>query len=99
VPGPAVQIRPVNMDFHYAEAFGASAPEAYERLILDCLLGEAALFTRNDEVEAAWTFVNRILEGWAQTKVSALPTYEAGLWGPAEAHEFIERDGRRWRRL
>lgn len=52
MPGPAVQIRPVNMDFHYAESFGASAPEAYERLIPDCMLGEAAPFTRNDEVEA-----------------------------------------------
>ena len=94
-----VQIRPVNMDFRYGTSFGAPAPEAYERLILDCMLGEAALFTRNDEVEAAWTFVNRILEGWAKAAVKSLPVYEAGTWGPDEAHAFIERDGRRWRRL
>ncbi len=99
MPGPAIQVRPVNMDFLYGTSFGVPAPEAYERLILDCMLGEAALFTRSDEVEAAWTFINRILDGWAQSGVKTLPTYEAGTWGPPEAHAFIERDGRRWRRL
>ncbi|MBF8284374.1 MAG: glucose-6-phosphate 1-dehydrogenase [Anaerolineales bacterium] len=99
MPGPANQVRPVNMDFLYGTSFGVAAPEAYERLILDCLLGEAALFTRNDEVEAAWTFVDRLLEGWAMSCVKTLPTYEVGTWGPEEAHAFIERDGRRWRRL
>lgn len=99
MPGPANQVRPVNMDFLYGTSFGVAAPEAYERLILDCLLGEAALFTRNDEVEAAWTFVDRLLEGWAMSGVKTLPTYEVGTWGPEEAHAFIERDGRRWRRL
>lgn len=99
MPGPAIQVRPVNMDFLYGTSFGVAAPEAYERLILDCLLGEAALFTRNDEVEAAWTFVDRILEGWARSGVKTLPTYESGTWGPEEAHAFIEQDGRRWRRL
>ena len=99
MPGPANQVRPVNMDFLYGTSFGVAAPEAYERLILDCLLGEAALFTRNDEVEAAWTFVDRLLEGWAISGVKTLPTYEVGTWGPEEAHAFIERDGRRWRRL
>jgi len=99
MPGPAIQVRPVNMDFLYGTSFGVAAPEAYERLILDCLLGEAALFTRNDEVEAAWTFVDRLLVGWARSGVKTLPTYEVGTWGPEEAHAFIERDGRRWRRL
>ena len=99
MPGPTLQVRPVNMDFRYGTSFGVPAPEAYERLILDCMVGEAALFTRDDEVEAAWTFVNRILDGWAKSGVKALPTYEAGTWGPREAHAFIERDGRRWRRL
>ncbi len=98
-PGSQVQVRPVNMDFRYGTSFGAPAPEAYERLILDCMLGEAALFTRDDEVEAAWAFVNRVLEGWRQSQVTSLPTYEAGTWGPAEAQAFIEADGRRWRRL
>ena len=99
VPGPAAQIHPVNMNFHYGTSFGVPAPEAYERLILDCLLGETALFTRDDEVEAAWTFVDRILAGWAQTRVKALPAYEAGTWGPPESHEFMGREGRKWRRL
>ena len=87
------------MDFRYGTSFGVPAPEAYERLILDCMLGETALFTRNDEVEAAWTFVNRILESWQRGPVKSLPGYPAGNWGPQEAHDFIERDGRRWRRL
>lgn len=99
VPGQRVQVQPVNMDFEYGTSFGVPAPEAYERLILDCMLGEAALFTRDDEVEAAWTFINRLLDGWAQAGVKTLPGYEAGTWGPAEAHTFIENDGRRWRRL
>jgi len=99
LPGATVQVRPVNMDFRYGTSFGVPTPEAYERLILDCMLGEAALFTRDDEVEAAWTFINRILEGWGQTKTTALPGYEAGTWGPAEANAFIEAEGRRWRRL
>jgi glucose-6-phosphate 1-dehydrogenase len=99
VPGSTAQVRPVNMDFRYGTSFGAPAPEAYERLILDCMLGETALFTRDDEVEAAWAIVNRILDGWARSGATRLPEYEAGTWGPAEAHQFIEADGRRWRRL
>lgn len=99
VPGPTVQIRPVNMDFRYGTSFGVQSAEAYERLILDCMLGDSTLFTRRDEVEAAWTFVTRILEGWQQHRQKKLPQYEAGSWGPREAEEFIGRDGRRWRRL
>jgi glucose-6-phosphate 1-dehydrogenase len=99
LPGAMIQVRPVNMDFRYGTSFGVPAPEAYERLILDCMLGEAALFTRDDEVEAAWTFVNRLLEGWDRLQTAELPTYVAGTWGPREAHDFIEADGRRWRRL
>jgi glucose-6-phosphate 1-dehydrogenase len=99
LPGATVQVRPVSMDFRYGSSFGVPAPEAYERLILDCMLGEAALFTRDDEVEAAWTYINRILEGWANTPVKRLPAYEAGTWGPVEANRFVEADGRRWRRL
>jgi glucose-6-phosphate 1-dehydrogenase len=87
------------MEFRYGTSFGVPAPEAYERLILDCMLGEAALFTRNDEVDAAWTFVNRILDRWQTSPVKSLPGYAAGTWGPPEAQTFIERDGRRWRRL
>lgn len=99
LPGSTVQVRPVSMDFRYGTSFGVPAPEAYERLILDCMLGEAALFTRDDEVDAAWTFINCILESWQRTTPKVLPGYPAGTWGPQEAHNFIERDGRRWRRL
>jgi glucose-6-phosphate 1-dehydrogenase len=99
LPGSTVQVRPVSMDFRYGTSFGVPAPEAYERLILDCMLGEAALFTRDDEVDAAWTFINRILESWRARPAKSLPGYPAGTWGPQEAHDFIERDGRRWRRL
>jgi glucose-6-phosphate 1-dehydrogenase len=99
LPGTSLQVRPVHMDFRYGTSFGVPAPEAYERLILDCMLGEAALFTRDDEVEAAWTFVDRIREGWGLQDQKELPTYEAGTWGPGEAHELLDRDGRRWRRL
>ena len=99
VPGSLAQVRPVNMEFRYGTSFGVPAPEAYERLILDCMLGETALFTRDDEVEVAWAIINRILEGWARSDHARLPEYPAGTWGPAEAHAFIEADGRRWRRL
>ncbi|MCC7359848.1 MAG: glucose-6-phosphate dehydrogenase [Anaerolineales bacterium] len=99
LPGATMQVRPVNMDFRYGTSFGVPAPEAYERLILDCMLSETALFTRDDEAIAAWAFINRILAGWAQTPVTALPAYAAGTWGPPEANALMEADGRRWRRL
>jgi glucose-6-phosphate 1-dehydrogenase len=101
VPGPqaALRIRPVEMDFRYGTSFGVAAPDAYERLLLDAMLGDATLFTRRDEVEAAWAFITPIAEGWQQSKPPRFPNYEAGTWGPDEADEFIERDGRKWRRL
>ncbi|TET94630.1 MAG: glucose-6-phosphate dehydrogenase, partial [Dehalococcoidia bacterium] len=68
-------------------------------LLLDAMLGDATLFTRRDEVEAAWAFVTPIIEGWARSKAPRLPSYEAGTWGPDEADGLMERDGRRWRRL
>ena len=101
VPGPQadLRIRPVEMDFRYGISFGFAAPDAYERLLLDAMLGDAMLFTRRDEVEAAWAFVNPIIEGWARSLQPQFPNYEAGTWGPDEADDFMERDGRRWRRL
>jgi glucose-6-phosphate 1-dehydrogenase len=98
VPGQTTQIRPVSMDFRYGTTFGVDSPEAYERLLLDCLLGDSTLFTRRDEVEASWRLITPILEGWAsgQPKIA---TYESGGWGPQEADDFIGRDGRSWRRL
>jgi len=100
VPGPQadLRIRPVEMDFRYGTSFGFAAPDAYERLLLDAMLGDATLFTRRDEVEAAWAFVTSIIEGWARSKPPRFPNYEAGTWGPDEADDFMERDGRRWRR-
>ncbi len=96
-PGPINQIEPVQMAFDYAEAFGGEPPEAYERLLLDALQGDATLFTRTDEVQTAWRFTTRILEAWKAHPVRYLPVYEAGTWGPPGADEFIRRDGRAWR--
>ncbi len=99
VPGPAMTLRPVTMDFRYGSAFGGSGPEAYERLILDAMLGDPTLFARADEVNAAWRFVTPILERWSIAPAPDLPNYAAGTWGPPGAQELIERDGRSWRRL
>ena len=99
VPGQAINIRPVKMDFHYGASFGVEPPEAYERLLLDCMLGDATLFTRADEVEAAWSHINPIIDGWRESPPTDFPNYEAGLWGPASSDEMMARDGRRWRRL
>ncbi|HKO23981.1 MAG TPA: glucose-6-phosphate dehydrogenase, partial [Chloroflexota bacterium] len=97
VPGESLQIRPVHMDFRYGTSFATESPDAYERLLLDCMLGDSTLFTRRDEVEAAWAFIDTILEGWRRSPPPAFPNYAAGTWGPAEADALIERDGRRWR--
>ncbi len=99
VPGQTMNIRPVTMDFRFGQSFGVSAADAYERLILDAMLGDSTLFARRDEVEQAWAIVTSILEGWKLHMPPRFPNYEAGSWGPKEADEFIERDGRRWRRL
>ena len=95
-PGWGIRIESFEMDFGYAAAFGGEPPEAYERLLLDAALGDSTLFTRNDEVEAAWAFLTPILEGCAGQPITRLPAYPAGSWGPAEADALIESDGRRW---
>ncbi|MGH9144796.1 MAG: glucose-6-phosphate dehydrogenase, partial [Vicinamibacterales bacterium] len=97
-PGPHVEILPVKMDFHYGELFGGSSPEAYERLLLDVLAGDATLFMRRDAVEAAWRWVMPLLDHWAE-QTTPLPTYPRGSWGPAEADRLIESMGRTWRPL
>ena len=97
VPGQATRIRWVNMDFRYGASFGVASPEAYERLLLDCVLGDSTLYARRDMTERGWEIVMPILETWATAK-EEIPKYEAGTWGPAEADELIEGDGREWRR-
>lgn len=99
IPGQDNRIRPVNMDFRYGTSFGVPTPEAYERLLLDAMLGDPMLFTREDEVEAQWSLMTPILEAWERMPEPAFPNYEAGTWGPDEADYFLERDGRSWRRL
>jgi glucose-6-phosphate 1-dehydrogenase len=97
-PGPRVRLRTVSMGFLYGTSFLVQAPDAYERLLLDCMLGDSTLFTRRDEAEAAWLPITQILQGWAEEPPPRFPNYDAGTWGPPEAEEFIARDGRRWRR-
>jgi glucose-6-phosphate 1-dehydrogenase len=101
VPGQSMRIRTVNMDFLYGSAFLKESPEAYERLLLDCMLGDPTLFAREDEVEEAWRFCTAILDGWRAHPpgVADFPNYEAGTWGPPAARDFMARDGRQWRRL
>ena len=98
VPGPQIDLRPVNMDFAYGTSFLRSSPDAYERLLLDCLLGDATLFIRWDEVERAWEIMDPLVERWKHDD-EGLALYEAGSWGPAEANELLAREGRVWRRL
>ena len=87
------------MDFRYGSSFGEQPPEAYERLLLDAMLGDSTLYTRADEVEHAWRFVDSILAGWRQSPPPAFPNYAAGTWGPAEADRLMEGTGAKWRRL
>ncbi|MDA2934386.1 glucose-6-phosphate dehydrogenase [Acidobacteria bacterium AH-259-D05] len=98
LPGQAFNIRNVNMDFRYGTSFGKRVPEAYERLLLDALLGDSTLFARGDTLEVSWKLLMPILEAW-QKPATHFPNYEAGSWGPKESDEFMAREGRRWRRL
>ena len=100
MPGPDLRTRTVNMDFSYGSSFGMATADAYNRLLLDCMLGDQTLFTRADEVEEAWRVVTPILNAWeSPSDPSLIPQYEAGTWQPTEAEFMINRDGRRWRRL
>jgi glucose-6-phosphate 1-dehydrogenase len=96
VPGHGMTIRTVHMDFLYGGAFRTGLPEAYERLILDAMLGDATLFTRIDEVEEQWSLVDAIVAAWVRDR-PAFPNYAAGTWGPPSADELLARDGRAWR--
>ena len=96
VPGPAMNIQPLKMDFDYEKSFGAAPPEAYQRLLLDAVMGDATLFTRSDEVEAAWRFVTPVIEGCCKTCEGQIYQYPAGSWGPQAADELIRADGKEW---
>lgn len=95
-PGMMYQIHPVTMDFQYTDTFADSLPEAYERLLLDVSRGDSTLFTRSDELEWAWRFVNPVLDAWSQPGHKP-EDYDAGSWGPKKAHELLSRTGRTWR--
>src|SRR5450432_3967656 len=95
VPGTSFRIESVKMDFHYGTSFGKASPEAYERLLLDAMSGDATLFARRDEVEQAWKFIDLVEDAWHMSDhPPALCEYPSGSWGPKEADELIERDGR-----
>jgi glucose-6-phosphate 1-dehydrogenase len=99
VPSPNMEVCPVNMNFSYAEAFGKSSANGYERLLLDAMLGDATLFAHRDGVEATWSLLTPVLDFWANNKPKDLPNYPAGTWGPKSADELLARDGRAWNRL
>ncbi|MDF1753707.1 MAG: glucose-6-phosphate dehydrogenase [Verrucomicrobiales bacterium] len=99
-PGPAAQLQAVKMDFQYQTAFGKGSPEAYERLLLDAIAGDATLFARKDEVEEAWKFVDYIEDAWHKAAhPPRMAEYQAGSWGPVESDDLLDRDGRKWRRM
>lgn len=98
-PGPRMRIRPVAMDFTYDTSFGVASPEAYERLILDAMKGDATLFTRNDEIEESWDLLAPVFESWSSDKPPAVHSYEAGTWGPSAAANLLKPLNHKWRRL
>ena len=97
VPGPQVRVRPVSMNFRYADYFESDLSTGYERLLYDCMIGDATLFQRADTVEAGWAVVDPILDVWRALPPRNFPNYPAGTWGPPEAFELVKRDGREWR--
>jgi glucose-6-phosphate 1-dehydrogenase len=100
IPGNNLRLETVKMDFHYATSFGTASPEAYERLLLDAMAGDATLFARRDEVEEAWRFIDHIERAWHESPAPPpMAEYTAGSWGPKEADDLLARDGNQWRRL
>ncbi len=99
VPGPVMDLGLVNMEFDYARDFGRSHSTGYERLLHDCMIGDATLFQRADMVEAGWRVIQPVLDVWQATPAKRFPNYAAGTWGPAEADELLARDGRAWRKM
>jgi glucose-6-phosphate 1-dehydrogenase len=96
VPGPTMRLGSVDMDFSYATRFGSTPSTGYERLIHDCMAGDATLFQRADMVEAAWGVVQPVLDVWQALPARNFPNYPAGAWGPHEGDELLARDNRHW---
>jgi glucose-6-phosphate 1-dehydrogenase len=99
VPGPVMQLGLVNMEFDYARDFGSDHNTGYERLLYDCMIGDATLFQRADMVEAGWRVIQPVLDAWSAAPAGNFPNYAAGSWGPKEADELLARDGRSWRTI
>ncbi len=99
IPGPSTDMRTVNMDFSYGSAFGEELPDAYERLLLDAMVGDSTLYMRKDEVDSAWAFITEILTGWGDARGPELSIYRAGSSGPESANRLLGTAERRWRRL
>jgi glucose-6-phosphate 1-dehydrogenase len=100
VPGMTLANRTVNMDFRYGTSFAGDTPQAYERLLLDCMLGDSTLFIRSDEAETAWEALMPLIDRWESTPPEEnFPNYEAGTWGPAAAEHLLDKPNRAWRRL
>ena len=99
IPGPIVRVGSVDMDFHYTDYFGSEPSTGYERLLYDCMIGDATLFQRADMVEAGWSVVQPVLDVWNALPPRNFPNYAAGSWGPKEADDLIKRDGRSWHQM
>ena len=99
VPGPLMRMGAVEMDFNYVDYFGSTPSTGYERLIYDCMIGDATLFQRADMVEAGWCVITPVLDVWKALPPRGFPNYAAGSWGPKEADDLLARDGREWRKI
>lgn len=95
-PGPIMQLGTVMMDFNYVDYFGSTPDTGYERLMLDCMLGDATLFQRADMVETSWNLIQPILDVWSALPARNFPNYAAGSWGPQEADQLLHQDGKTW---
>ena len=99
MPGPTTNVSQVDMRFSYADAFGKTSANGYERLLFDAMLADATLFTHRDGVEATWAIFSPLLESWAKDRDTDFPNYSAGSWGPEAAERLLRRDGRNWRKF
>jgi len=99
IPGPIMRLGSVEMDFNYSDYFGSTPNTGYERLLYDCMTGDATLFQRADMVEAGWRIIEPVLDVWKALPPRSFPNYPAGSWGPKEADELLARDGREWHKL